>query len=47
MAAGSIPRTVADILGDYCGRHKGLIRALTDDVEAFFAQCDPGFLNYV
>ncbi|KAJ0735187.1 putative chromatin regulator PHD family [Helianthus annuus] len=36
----SIPRTVADIFGDYCCRRRGLINALTHDVDTFFAQCD-------
>ncbi|KAF5782827.1 hypothetical protein HanRHA438_Chr11g0513391 [Helianthus annuus] len=40
----SIPRTVADIFGDYCGRRRGFIDALTHDVDTFFAQCDSGTL---
>eukprot|EP00879_Flechtneria_rotunda_P003178 GHRR01003400.1.p1 GENE.GHRR01003400.1~~GHRR01003400.1.p1 ORF type:complete len:224 (+),score=28.69 GHRR01003400.1:342-1013(+) len=35
---GRLPEHVFD---EYCARRKGIIRALTADVQAFVAQCDP------
>ncbi|KAL9228522.1 hypothetical protein vseg_004094 [Gypsophila vaccaria] len=35
------PRTVEEVFRDFTGRRTGLIKALTSDVEDFFAQCDP------
>lgn len=37
----SPPRTVEDIFKDYSGRRNGIIRALTHDVDEFYALCDP------
>ncbi|KAL5710221.1 phytoene dehydrogenase AL-1 [Ranunculus cassubicifolius] len=37
----SAPRTVEDIFKDYSGRRTGIIRALTYDVDEFYALCDP------
>ncbi|URD88494.1 PHD finger protein [Musa troglodytarum] len=45
MEVGSIssaPRSVEEIYKDYSGRRAGIIRALTNDVDEFYAQCDPG-----
>ncbi|KAI4999036.1 hypothetical protein ZWY2020_057496 [Hordeum vulgare] len=39
---GSAPRTVEDIFKDYRARRNAIHRALTHDVEEFYAQCDPG-----
>ncbi|KAF5782817.1 hypothetical protein HanRHA438_Chr11g0513301 [Helianthus annuus] len=36
------PTTIEEIFRDYKGRHAGLVRALTHDVDTFFAHCDPG-----
>ncbi|KAF8731818.1 hypothetical protein HU200_015757 [Digitaria exilis] len=43
MAApvSSAPRTVGEIYRDYTARRAGLVRALTSDVEEFYAFCDP------
>ncbi|CAL9081400.1 PHD finger protein [Musa troglodytarum] len=44
MEVGSIssaPRSVEEIYKDYSGRRAGIIRALTNDVDEFYAQCDP------
>ncbi|XP_042459714.1 PHD finger protein ALFIN-LIKE 2-like isoform X3 [Zingiber officinale] len=44
MELGSIssaPRTVEEIFKDYSGRRAGIVRALTHDVDEFYAQCDP------
>ncbi|XP_074587905.1 PHD finger protein ALFIN-LIKE 1-like isoform X2 [Curcuma longa] len=41
MDLGSAPRTVEDIFKDYSGRRAGIVRALTHDVDEFYAQCDP------
>lgn len=35
------PRTVEDIYNDYSNRRSGLLRALTEDVDDFYQQCDP------
>ncbi|KAL2501090.1 PHD finger protein ALFIN-LIKE 5 [Forsythia ovata] len=35
------PRTVEDVFRDFKGRHAGLIKALTIDVEEFYQRCDP------
>ncbi|CAN6222805.1 unnamed protein product, partial [Urochloa humidicola] len=35
------PRTVGEIYRDYTARRAGLIRALTSDVDEFYAFCDP------
>ncbi|KAF4386081.1 hypothetical protein F8388_016333, partial [Cannabis sativa] len=40
-AISSRPRTVEDIFKDYTARRSALIRALTSDVDAFYALCDP------
>ncbi|KAK6139510.1 hypothetical protein DH2020_026741 [Rehmannia glutinosa] len=37
-----IPRTVEEVFNDFKGRRAGLIKALTNDVEKFYQQCDPG-----
>ncbi|KAF6153644.1 hypothetical protein GIB67_027511 [Kingdonia uniflora] len=37
----SPPRTLEEIFKDYSGRRAGIIRALTNEVEDFFAMCDP------
>ncbi|KAK9128048.1 hypothetical protein Syun_016845 [Stephania yunnanensis] len=37
---GSRP-SVDQVFRDYCARREGIIRALTTDVEQFFALCDP------
>ncbi|GLT78941.1 hypothetical protein SLA2020_504580 [Shorea laevis] len=37
----SSPRTVEDIFKDYTARRSALVRALTNDVDDFYAQCDP------
>ncbi|CAA6661824.1 unnamed protein product [Spirodela intermedia] len=39
--AASNPRSVEDIFKDYSGRRNGIVRALTYDVDAFYALCDP------
>ncbi|KAL5975040.1 phytoene dehydrogenase AL-1 [Asimina triloba] len=39
------PRTVEEIYKDYSGRRNGIIRALTYDVDEFFALCDPAKEN--
>eukprot|EP00775_Hariotina_reticulata_P006250 gene6250-6487_t len=35
---GRLPENVFD---EYCARRKGILRALTNDVDSFFSQCDP------
>ncbi|CAI0419479.1 unnamed protein product, partial [Linum tenue] len=35
------PRTVEEVFRDFKGRRAGLIKALTNDVEDFYHQCDP------
>jgi hypothetical protein len=35
---GRLPENVFD---EYCARRKGILRALTNDVDVFFSQCDP------
>ncbi|THU60546.1 hypothetical protein C4D60_Mb07t13920 [Musa balbisiana] len=37
----SAPRTVEEIFKDYSSRRAGIVRALTHDVDEFYAQCDP------
>ena len=37
----TFPRTVDEIFDDFCQRRYGLQRALTDDADALYAQCDP------
>ncbi|CAN1257017.1 PHD finger protein ALFIN-LIKE 1 [Linum perenne] len=37
----SSPRTVEEIFKDYSARRSALLRALTLDVDDFYAQCDP------
>ncbi|XP_020267961.1 PHD finger protein ALFIN-LIKE 2-like [Asparagus officinalis] len=39
----SAPRTVEDIFKDYSGRRNGIVRALTNEVEKFYALCDPEY----
>uniref|UniRef100_A0A0E0KYV0 PHD finger protein ALFIN-LIKE n=1 Tax=Oryza punctata TaxID=4537 RepID=A0A0E0KYV0_ORYPU len=38
---GSAPRSVEDIFKDFRARRTAILRALTHDVEDFYAQCDP------
>ncbi|KAF0926637.1 hypothetical protein E2562_026994 [Oryza meyeriana var. granulata] len=38
---GSAPRSVEDIFKDFRARRSAILRALTNDVEDFYAQCDP------
>ncbi|KMZ75698.1 PHD finger protein ALFIN-LIKE 5 [Zostera marina] len=35
------PRIVEDVFKDYSGRHAGIVRALTTDVDDFYSLCDP------
>ncbi|CAM8983193.1 unnamed protein product [Rhodiola kirilowii] len=35
------PRTVEEVFRDFKGRKSGMIKALTNDVEDFYQQCDP------
>ncbi|KAF3439650.1 hypothetical protein FNV43_RR17928 [Rhamnella rubrinervis] len=35
------PRSVEEVFRDFKGRRAGLIKALTNDVEEFYQQCDP------
>lgn len=35
------PRTVEEVFKDFKGRRAGMIKALTNDVEEFYQQCDP------
>lgn len=35
------PRNVEGVYKDFLGRHSGLVKALTSDVEDFYRQCDP------
>eukprot|EP00245_Coleochaete_scutata_P001978 TRINITY_DN124_c0_g1_i1.p1 TRINITY_DN124_c0_g1~~TRINITY_DN124_c0_g1_i1.p1 ORF type:complete len:252 (-),score=61.23 TRINITY_DN124_c0_g1_i1:365-1120(-) len=37
----SNPRTVEEVYRDFSGRRAGMLKALTEDVEAFYRQCDP------
>ncbi|KAF8394912.1 hypothetical protein HHK36_018851 [Tetracentron sinense] len=37
----SSPRNVEEIFKDYRDRRAGIVRALTDDVDEFYALCDP------
>ncbi|KAG0517105.1 hypothetical protein BDA96_09G059800 [Sorghum bicolor] len=39
--SGSAPRSVDDIYKDYRARRSAILRALTHDVEEFYALCDP------
>ena len=34
-------RSVDDVFIDFCGRRRGILRALTTDVADFYAQCGP------
>lgn len=38
---GDHPKTVEEIFEDFRGRRAGLLRALTDDLDDFYQQCDP------
>ncbi|XP_062230847.1 PHD finger protein ALFIN-LIKE 1-like [Phragmites australis] len=38
---GSAPRSVEDIFKDFRARRSAILRALTHDVDEFYAQCDP------
>ncbi|TVU17374.1 hypothetical protein EJB05_33405 [Eragrostis curvula] len=38
---GSAPRSVEEIFKDFRARRSAILRALTHDVEEFYAQCDP------
>uniref|UniRef100_J3M483 PHD finger protein ALFIN-LIKE n=1 Tax=Oryza brachyantha TaxID=4533 RepID=J3M483_ORYBR len=38
---GSAPRSVEEIFKDFRARRSAILRALTHDVEDFYAQCDP------
>lgn len=40
-AAGSFPRNVEEIFEDFQNRRNGLLKALTDDADDFYQQCDP------
>ncbi|KAL8199809.1 hypothetical protein R6Q57_013377 [Mikania cordata] len=40
-AISSSPRTVEEIFKDYSARRSGIVRALTYDVDEFYATCDP------
>ncbi|KAJ0695152.1 putative chromatin regulator PHD family [Helianthus annuus] len=40
-AISSSPRTVEEIFKDYSARRAGIVRALTYDVDEFYATCDP------
>ncbi|KAL0906885.1 hypothetical protein M5K25_025415 [Dendrobium thyrsiflorum] len=35
------PRTVEEVFKDFKGRRAGMIKALTNDVDEFYQQCDP------
>ncbi|KAG1365683.1 PHD finger protein ALFIN-LIKE 1 [Cocos nucifera] len=41
VQVSSAPRTVEEIYKDYSGRRAAVIRALTADVDEFYALCDP------
>lgn len=30
-----------DVFTDYCGRRRGILKALTTEVDQFYAQCSP------
>lgn len=38
-------RTPDDVFVDYCGRRRGILRALTTEVDQFYLQCDPAREN--
>lgn len=38
-------RTVDDVYADYVGRRRGIIKALTTEVDQFWSQCDPNKEN--
>ncbi|KAG8374414.1 hypothetical protein BUALT_Bualt11G0129300 [Buddleja alternifolia] len=40
-SVSSSPRTVEEIFKDYSARRAGIVRALTYDVDEFYALCDP------
>eukprot|EP00218_Dolichomastix_sp_CCMP3274_P011609 CAMPEP_0170136024 /NCGR_PEP_ID=MMETSP0033_2-20121228/2921_1 /TAXON_ID=195969 /ORGANISM="Dolichomastix tenuilepis, Strain CCMP3274" /LENGTH=244 /DNA_ID=CAMNT_0010371673 /DNA_START=44 /DNA_END=778 /DNA_ORIENTATION=- len=39
------PRSVDEVFDDFYARREGLLRALTTEVDAFYAQCDPSKEN--
>mmetsp|Transcript_31058 Transcript_31058/g.68957 ORF Transcript_31058/g.68957 Transcript_31058/m.68957 type:complete len:239 (+) Transcript_31058:98-814(+) len=39
--AVNFPRTVEEIYDDFVARRTGLLKALTDEVDEFYQQCDP------
>ncbi|KAL6128094.1 hypothetical protein ACLB2K_071451 [Fragaria x ananassa] len=41
MPSSSPPRSVEEIFKDYAARRSGIVRALTNDVDEFYALCDP------
>nr|XP_011469921.1 PREDICTED: PHD finger protein ALFIN-LIKE 1-like [Fragaria vesca subsp. vesca] len=41
MPSTSPPRSVEEIFKDYAARRSGIVRALTNDVDEFYALCDP------
>jgi len=45
MAAAMGIRTIEEIYGDFAARRGALVAALTDDVESFWAECDPNKEN--
>lgn len=45
QAPSPLPHTVDQIVADFSARRAGLVAALTDDVDAFWAQCDPSKEN--
>eukprot|EP00798_Chlamydomonas_sp_ICE-L_P013970 gene13970-19913_t len=44
-AAGPFPRSVDEIFEDFQNRKAGLLKALTEDVDDFYSQCDPSKEN--
>ncbi|MCO5561682.1 hypothetical protein L7F22_015304 [Adiantum nelumboides] len=45
MEASTMPSTIEEVFEDYQGRRLGLIKALTDEVNDLFKQCDPAKEN--
>ena len=41
MEGAGPPRTVDSVFNDFMNRRDGLIKALTTDVDEFYANCDP------
>lgn len=41
MNETATPRTVDEVYEDFMARRSGLVKALTSDVDEFYAQCDP------